>query len=149
MTTVHYIAASAKRRLIQRLRRLLPQRPETHFACVHGSSLLPGGGFRDIDIAVWVEASSAPPEAALEYGWALSSYLERQVEYPIDLRVLNWSSLGFRYAASGGILLFAKDKVLWYNFREETWNQYLDFAPLPTQMFFDLLGASTHPLAPE
>jgi predicted nucleotidyltransferase len=149
MTTVHYIAASAKRRLIQQLRRLLAQRPEMHFACVHGSFLLPRGGFRDIDIAVWIEASSALPESALEYGWALSSYLERHVEHPIDVRVLNWASLGFRYAASSGTLLFAKDRVLWYNFREETWNEYLDFAPLSTQMLFDLLEVSPHPLPAE
>jgi hypothetical protein len=59
-----------------------------------------------------------------------------------DVRVLNYSSLGFRHAASGGLLLFARDDEVWYNFREETWIQYLDFAPLARQMLLDLLGAS-------
>jgi hypothetical protein len=120
-----------------------------HFACIHGSFLEPNGGFRDIDIAVWVEASSVQAEAALDYEWQLSPHLERQVEYPIDLRVLNWASLGFWYAASSDTLLFAKDKVLWYNFQEETWNEYLEFAPLSTQMLFDLLEVSPHPLPAE
>lgn len=146
MKTVHHISASAKRRLILRLRRLLAQRPEICFACLHGSFLQPRGGFRDIDIGVWIEASSVPPEAALEYEWRESSHLERHVEYPIDLKVLNWASIGFNHAATGGLLLFAKDRALWYNFREATWNQYLDFSPLSTQMLFDLLGASPHSL---
>jgi hypothetical protein len=75
--------------------------------------------------------------------------VERQVEHPIDVRVLNWAALGFRYAASGGNPLFAKDKVLWYNFQEETWNEYLDLAPLSTQVLFDLLGVLPHPLPAE
>jgi hypothetical protein len=65
-----------------------------------------------------------------EYQWELSAWIERSTLYPIDVRVLNYSSLGFRRAASGGPLLFTRDEELWYNFHEQTWTEHLDFAPL-------------------
>ena len=70
------------------------------------------------------------------------SWLERHVPYSTDAKVLNYASMGLRYAASGGLLVFARDEESWYQFREETWMHYLDFAPLSKQMLFDLLGAS-------
>ena len=101
-------------------------------------------------MACGVEASEISPETVVEYQCELSAWLERSIPYSIDVRVLNWSrfrldpysSLGFRHAASAVLLLFARDDEVWYNFREETWMQYLDFVPLARQMRFDLLGAS-------
>jgi hypothetical protein len=86
--------------------------------------------------------SEISPETVVEYQCELSASLERSIPYPLDVRVLNYSSLGFRHAANGGLLLFARVGEVWYNFREETWTQYLDFVPLARQMLFDFLGAS-------
>ena len=138
----HAPGQEVKERTILQLRELFPQRPEVQFACILGSFLDARTGFQDIDVGVWVNPSEISPETALEYQWELSAWLERSILYPIDVRVLNYSSLGFRHAASGGLLAFARDKEVWYNFREETWIQYLDFAPLARQMLLDLLGAS-------
>ncbi len=123
-----------------RLGRLLSQSSEVCFACVHGSFLEPNIGFRDVDVGVWIEPSEVPKEQVLDYELELSRQLEREVSYPVDVKVLNYSTLGFRYAASGGALVFARDADLWYQFREETWMHYLDFAPRSKQMLFDLLG---------
>lgn len=135
------LSQEGKERVIEKLRRLLAQREEVQFACIHGSFLEPQMGFRDIDIGVWVEPSLVGREISLEYEWELDSWLERHVPHPVDVKVLNYAPLGFRYAASGGLLLFAQDEVAWYDFRERTWEEYLDFAPLARQMLFDLLDA--------
>ncbi len=47
-----------------------------------------------------------------------------------------------RHSASGGLLLMTKDHQQWYTFREETWNEYLDFAPIARQSLHDLLDPS-------
>jgi len=130
-----------KEQIVERLRHLLARRDEVQFACLHGSFLEPQGGFRDIDIGVWVEPSRVDKKNALDYEWELDAWLERHIPHPIDLKVLNYAPLGFRYAASGGRLLYARDEVAWYDFRERTWEEYLDFAPLARQMLFDLLDA--------
>ncbi len=143
MTTLRHLSSAAKEQVIQRLKVLLAQRSEVLFACALGSFPEPERGFHDIDIAAWVDTAEVPAEAALEYQWELSSWLERHIPHPMDIRVLNYASLGFRHAASGGLLLIAKDEVLWYDFREETWQKYLDFAPLARGMLFDLLDEAT------
>ena len=140
MTVLHQISSEHKDRLVHELGESLAQRPEVLFACVHGSFLLPAVGFRDIDIGVWLDAPAAQGKAALDYQWDLDSLLERKFPYPMDVRVLNNASLGFKHAASGGRLLTAKDTVHWFDFRERTWNEYLDFAPLARQSLLDLLS---------
>jgi hypothetical protein len=142
MMALRNLSSAAKEQVVRRLRQLLHQHEEMVFSCIHGSVLEVSGRFRDIDVAVWVEPSEISPEAVVEYQCQLSAWLERSIPYPVDVRVLNYASLGFRHAASGGLLLFARDDEVWYNFREETWTQYLDFAPLARQMLFDLLGTS-------
>jgi predicted nucleotidyltransferase len=138
----HQLSTKAKEEIMRQLGQLLSQREEIGFACTHGSFLESAIGFRDIDVGVWADSSSVPQEQTLDYEWDLSTWLERHVRYPIDVKVLNYTSLGFRYAASGGTLIFARDADLWYQFRERTWIQYLDFAPLSRQMLLDLLNPS-------
>ena len=137
------MAAEEKDEIVRRLGSLISQRPEITFACVHGSFLDPEIGFRDIDVAVWVDASTRVIDRAMDYEWELSSWLEREIPHPIDAKVLNCASLGFRYAASGGTLIWATDPVLWYDFREKTWEEYLDFAPLARLILQDLLNSPT------
>ena len=139
MTGSRQLCPQDKRDLIQRIACLISQRAEVEFACVHGGFLEPELGFRDIDLAVWVEASHLKRDTALDYQWELSAWLEKEIPHPVDTLVLNYSSEGIRYNASGGLLVWSRDPVLWYNFREETWLRYLDFAPLAREMLLDLL----------
>lgn len=138
----HYLSPKAKEEIKRELGQLLSQREEVGFACIHGSFLESAIGFRDIDVGVWADSSSVPRGQVLNYEWELSDWLERHVPYPIDVKVLNYTSLGFRYAASGGTLIFAREADLWFQFRERTWVEYLDFAPLSRQMLTDLLNSS-------
>jgi uncharacterized protein len=140
MNKHHHLSQKAKEEIRRKLGQLLSQREEVGFACIHGSFLDPTIGFRDVDVGVWADPSAVPQEQALDYEWELSAWLERHVPYLIDVKVLNHTSIGFRYAASSGTLIFARDADLWYQFRERTWIEYLDFAPLSRQM---LLTCST------
>ena len=143
MTSKRTLTPQGRQALIQRLGSMLSQRPEIIFACAHGSFVELESTFRDIDIAVWLETGFISRDAELSYQWDLSSWLEKDVPHAIDVQILNHSSLGFRYAASGGLLLCSRDPVFWYDFREETWEHYLDFAPLAQLMLIDILGSRT------
>ena len=143
MTGWRKLSPMDKSDLVLRISSLLSQRSEVDFACLHGSFLDTELGFRDIDLAVWVEPLHVKKEAALDYQWELSAWMEKDIPHPIDTLVLNYSPLGLQYSASGGLLVWAKDPVLWYNFREQTWLRYLDFAPLAQRMLLDFLRSST------
>ena len=142
MTEWRQLCPKDKSDLIQRISSLLSQRREVDFACVHGSFLETELAFRDIDLAVWVEPSHVKRDTALDYQWELSAWLEKDIPHPVDTLVLNYSSVGIQYNASGGRLVWAKDPVLWYNFREQTWLRYFDFAPLAQRMLLDLLRST-------
>ena len=142
MTPAYQLASQEKEPIVKRLTELLAQRPEIQFACLHGSFQQSIQGFNDIDVAVWLEPSKIQPEDVVDYQMDLGIFLERHVHYLIDIIVLNFASIGFQYAASGGKLLTAGDPESWFNFRERTWLTYLDFAPLARQGLLDLFGAS-------
>lgn len=111
-----------------RLANWLAARPEVRFAVVHGSFAAPSA-FRDIDVAVWVDPAMAPSGRALDVELDLAGETERLIGLPVDIKLLNWAGLGFRYAASGGELLFARHRDEWFDFRERTWQEYFDFLP--------------------
>lgn len=125
--------------IVARLRRLLGERAEIRFACLHGSFLEPYG-FRDLDVAVWVDPAAVPAPTALDYELRLAAWLEREVRYAVDVKVLNDAPLGFRYAATRGVPLLTRDEEEWHAFRERTWRAYFDFAPHAREALLDLLG---------
>lgn len=127
-----------KAEIMARLRRLLDERAEIRFACLHGSFLEPYG-FRDVDVAVWVEPVAVPAPTTLDYEFRLAAWLEREVCYAVDVKVLNYAPLGFRYAATRGVPLLIRDEEEWHAFRERTWRAYFDFAPHVREGLLDLL----------
>lgn len=142
MTPAYRLPSESKELVVKQLASVLEQQPEVQFACLHGSFEDSTNGFNDIDVAVWLEPSTIKPESVLDYQLDLSSLLERHVEYPVDIKVLNFATLGFQYAASGGSLLATSDREKWFTFRERTWQMYLDYAPVARQALLDLLGTS-------
>jgi predicted nucleotidyltransferase len=138
MSQLFRLSADSKADIIEKLKPPLEERREIRFACLHGSFNDHDLGFRDIDIGVWVDPDAMPREAVLKYGIHLNVVLERLVHHPVDVTILNYTSIGFKHAVSGGLLLTAKDMEEWYDFRERTWNEYLDFVPFLRQSLFDL-----------
>lgn len=76
------------------------------------SSLLIHGSFsddlsyRDIDIGVYVDEKEVSQNDAIEYGLRISAQGEMETGItPLDLKVINYAPVGFRYYATKGILL--------------------------------------------
>ena len=62
------------------------------------------------------------------------------IEAAVDVRVADFAPLGFRHAVTRGRLLLAHDLEAWFTFRERTWTEYFDFAPVAREALADLLG---------
>ncbi len=139
MTGWRHLRNADKAEITRLLRQLLAQREEIRFACLHGSFLEPRG-FRDVDVAVWVDPIKIPKENALDYEFRLSASIEGGISHPIDVKVLNYAPLSFQYAATEGEPILVRDEDEWFGFRERIWRDYWDFAPLAKEALLDLLG---------
>lgn len=125
----------------RKLKESFENREEIIFAYLHGS-FIELKKFRDIDIAVYINESLVPHDEALEYALKISSLTELETGIsPLDIKILNYASIGFRYYATKGILLFAKDEDKRTDFLEDTWKRYFDLLPKRRQIIVDLLAA--------
>jgi predicted nucleotidyltransferase len=111
--------------MIAALSREVTTRAEISFALVYGSFLSGHDGFRDIDIAVWLDHGADR--------WAdvtLSADLSRLVGVPVDVRVANAAPVAFLFHMLRGRLLTVRDEELLADLMERTARQYHDQAPL-------------------
>lgn len=115
-------------RLAATLRAALEARPEIVFAYLHGS-FAGDGPYRDIDVAVWLDAERIPRSEWIRYGLQLATELQPAFPVRLDVQVLNGASLAFRYHAMSGRLLFARDAEAAADLRARTWDDYFDFEP--------------------
>jgi predicted nucleotidyltransferase len=113
-------------------------RPEVRFAYLYGS-ILERATIGDVDVAVSVQPDSLPTDITA-YELTLESMLERGLDLPVDVRVLEDAPLSFRYAVSRGDAVYVRDPEALATFREHTWSAYLDFAPLRERVLRDLTG---------
>jgi predicted nucleotidyltransferase len=127
-----------RQRVTAVLRAAFEARPEIMFACLHGS-FAAGGPFRDIDVGLWIDPTRISSEEWTRYALDLSVALQRALQAPVDVRVLNRASLAFRYHALGGALLLARDPELLAEIRARTWDDYFDFAPFARQYLREAL----------
>lgn len=126
----------------ERIRRtlvtVLESEPDLEFAWLHGS-FLAADTFRDIDIGVHLNAAA---EARLQRGLELAVRLDREIGFPIDVRVLNDAPVTFLFHVfrEGRLLLSRKDERL-ADLMERTVREYLDAAPLLRQATIEAYGA--------
>lgn len=134
------LSAEKKEAISAFLRVQLQQQQEVRFAFVHGSflDLVP---CRDVDVALYF-ADDTPPELQDDLCLTLNLECSHALGLPTDFRSLNTAGLDFRYAASQGRVLLARDEDECADFRVRTWLEYWDFAPLAEQTLFDLLERS-------
>jgi predicted nucleotidyltransferase len=111
------------------LKEFFQDRKEVLFAYLHGS-FIQGKEFRDIDVAVFLDAHEPGFTDVVEYEIALSLQAEKKVGLPVDIKILNSAPLSFRYHATRGILLFSQDESVREDFLSRTWSEYFDFLPL-------------------
>jgi len=109
------------------------------FAYIHGS-FSEGLPFRDIDVAVYVDEKAVPEDEAMDYGLRISAQGEMETRVtPLDVRVINYAPVGFKYYATKSILLFSKNEELRCDFLEDTWKIYFDLLPKRKQILLDLV----------
>lgn len=95
------------------------------FAYLHGSFLKES--FRDVDLAVYLERPLEKKEA-IQFEFEMERELEKVVNFPVDVRILNNSPLSFRYnVIKKGNLLFSKNELVKSDFICLTLSMYHDF----------------------
>jgi predicted nucleotidyltransferase len=129
-----------REQIVEGLQRELQARPEVALASLHGS-FPRGGAYRDIDVAVWLDPGRVSGDERFRYALDLSVHLELELECPVDVRVLNDASLGFRYHALQGRPLVVRDERWLDELRARTWDDYLDFQPFARQYLRETLSA--------
>lgn len=116
----------------QHLQNFLANQPAILFAILYGSAA-DSQHYRDLDIAIYVDPAAIKQEAENDYALELSETLTRQIQFPVDVRVVNHSPLGFRYNVTLGKTLYVRDAISLADFRENTWNYWFDFKPIAMQ----------------
>ncbi len=128
----HQLSKKEKKAIKDAIHSLLTRKKEVVFAYLYGS-FLSAAWFRDIDIAVFVDEKKIDRKDAMEYEISLSLELEKELHLPVDVKVLNYAPLSFRYEVTKGEVIFSRDEEVRFTFLELTWHRYLDFAPVEKQ----------------
>lgn len=114
--------------ILEKIRRVLEDRPEIVFAYVHGS-FLDSAHPRDLDLAVFVD----PEPEGLPALWegALEMDLEEAIGrvLPVDVRILNRAPTIFRFRCLQGRLLVDRDPDLRAELTADAGCRYCDLAP--------------------
>jgi uncharacterized protein len=123
---------------ITAVRRTLEAHANISFAYLHGS-FMTEGGFRDIDVALYLSELPASP---LAHELRMEAELSQAARgCPVDVRILNNAPLSFRYnVIKNGLLLFARDDDNRADFVESTLAAYFDFAPYRALYLKETLG---------
>ncbi len=134
MNKLFKLSKNQREEIEEKLKILLQSKKEIIFTYIHGSFLL-DLPFHDIDLAIFVNENAVNELNCLDYEIQLSIELELVVKIPIDVKIINFAPLPFKYNITKGNLLFCKDNKLRLKFIETTWMEYLDFQPYYLQTF--------------
>ncbi|MHA1609459.1 MAG: nucleotidyltransferase domain-containing protein [Candidatus Njordarchaeales archaeon] len=106
----HSLDPKEKEKVVKLLLKALKGRKEVLLAVVFGG-FVKSSIFRDIDIAVFT-GYTIPYNKVEEYEEELSRNLEKLVELPVDVRVIDYAPPWFRIKALEGIVLVEKEPAL-------------------------------------
>lgn len=122
-----FLNQKQKEQLVRHLENILRAREEVVFAYLYGSFAenLP---LHDIDVGIYVKGIER--EECTSYSLALSQILSREVQVPVDVRVLNFAPVPFVYQVIRGALIFDRNEELRVRVVEETVRKYLDLKPI-------------------
>jgi len=122
-----FLNQNQRERLMGQLKDILRGYPEVAFAYLYGSFVenLP---LHDIDVGVYL--TRIGQQESTPYSLTLSQTLSREVQAPVDVRVLNFAPVPFVYQVIRGILISDKNEELHVHVVEETVRKYLDLKPI-------------------
>lgn len=129
-----------REKIREKLKQCLEREETIIFAYLHGS-FAEKRPFRDIDIAAYIDEKQIARERRLDFEFSVSTRLETNIGFPIDLRIINYASLSFQYYSTSGILLFCRDENVHVAFLAKTRSLYLDFKPSSERFLKEMLHA--------
>jgi predicted nucleotidyltransferase len=123
----YYLNQEERRDLGNKLKRILEERKEIEFAYLYGSFIedLP---FHDVDVGIYV-AGIRDSEATF-YALDLAQSLSSKLAAPVDVRILNFAPVSFRYHVFRGELIWERNEELRSRIMERTMQKYFDLSPI-------------------
>lgn len=119
------IKDSKRRNIEKKIISTLKTKKEIIFAYLHGSFL--ENDFRDVDIAIYLNIIGSKKEV-LQYELALERKLEEIIGFPVDVRIINYAPLSFRFKViKDRFLLFSKNEGIRSDFESLSIVEYHDF----------------------
>ena len=118
-----------KQKIIHKLKNVLEEEEIFIFAYLHGS-ILSEDEFKDLDIALYLDEKAAKKIDPINFEISYSLRLEKYLNLPVDVKILNCTPLSFRYHATRGYLLFSRNDLIREEFLCRTWSEYFDFRPV-------------------
>ena len=124
---IFHLSQAKRQQFGRRLAELLRDRDEIVFAYLYGSFAenLP---FHDIDLGIYT--LGIKQEESTSYSLALSQGLSKEVQIPVDVRVLNSAPVLFVYHVIRGHLIFDRNEELRAHMVEQVVQKYLDLEPM-------------------
>jgi len=121
------LSEEEKSNIFTQLEELLKNEKRIQFAYLFGSFVgkLP---FHDIDLSIWV--NGLLDKDAISFSVELSGRLTRQMNYPVDIRILNFAPVPFRFEVVRGKRIYVRDEQAHCEFIEDTLRRYLDIQPI-------------------
>jgi predicted nucleotidyltransferase len=105
---------------------------------IHGS-FLTGGLFADIDLGLLLENL---PENLVEYEFETEIAIKSQVNFPVDVRVLNGAPGSFvQNVIRNGKVILDKNPNIRSDFESYSLRKYFDFAPFRRQYLSEVINA--------
>ncbi len=134
----HKISDSGKEKILGKIIDTLMDEDSIIFSYLHGSFL--DNHFRDIDLAIYVQTTLNKKEA-LKLELKLERELEEKIKLPMDVRILNYSPLSFRYnVIKDGNLILSRNENLRSDFESLSIREYLDFNFFRKRYMREVLG---------
>jgi hypothetical protein len=134
----HKISDSGKEKILGKIIDTLMDEDSIIFSYLHGSFL--DNHFRDIDLAIYVQTTLNKKEA-LKLELKLERELEEKIKLPMDVRILNYSPLSFRYnVIKDGKLILTRNENLRSDFESLSIREYLDFNFFRKRYMREVLG---------
>ena len=129
-----------KKELIQQLKENLIKEESIIFAYLHGS-FLREEEFNDVDIALYLDEKTAKEIEPVDFELSLSLKIEKSLKVPVDIKLLNYAPLSFRYQVTRGYLLVNRLTSKREEFLCKTWGDYFDFQPIARIYLKEVLNA--------
>ncbi len=133
------VDASELKEWLARMARELEGVPGLVAAVLYGSAA-EGLPFRDLDVALIVDREVCPQERDWDLENALADRLSPLVPVPLDIHVVNDAPLALRYNVTRGQPFWVSDPERYADFMEQSWDLYLDFAPVSRRYLEEMVG---------